>query len=100
MLNFVRNNSSTNSQLVLKLIDFSISKLETERGVNLLNEFFTLGNMDFDSDRLTKNITTRPYRAPEVALMTNYNFKIDMWALGCILAELFLCVLRPPLPSF
>jgi serine/threonine protein kinase len=46
--------------------------------------------MDLDSNRLTKNVTTRPYRAPEVALMTGYSFKIDIWALGCILAELIL----------
>ena len=64
-------------------------------GVNILNDFFTHGHMDFDSDKLTKNITTRPYRAPEVALMTSYNSKIDMWALGCILAELILSHIQP-----
>jgi serine/threonine protein kinase len=51
--------------------------------------------MDFDSDKLTKNVTTRPYRAPEVALMTRYSFKIDLWALGCILIELLQASLSP-----
>jgi serine/threonine protein kinase len=54
----------------VKLIDFSISKVEIDSGVNILNDMFLNGNFDFDSDRLTKNITTRPYRAPEVALMS------------------------------
>ena len=32
---------------------------------------------------------TLPYRAPEVILGCRYDYKIDMWSLGCILAELF-----------
>lgn len=47
-------------------------------------------NIEKDSSKLTRNVTTRPYRAPEVALMTNYDFKIDIWAAGCILGELLL----------
>ena len=36
-------------------------------------------------------IATRWYRAPEVVLKsTNYDYKIDMWAIGCIMAELFM----------
>ena len=31
---------------------------------------------------------TRWYRAPEVILLQQYNQKIDVWSLGCILAEL------------
>jgi serine/threonine protein kinase len=80
----------TEAGFSVKLIDFSISKVVSERGVDILADFFSTGIMDFDSNRLTKNVTTRPYRAPEVALMTNYSFKIDIWALGCILAELIL----------
>ena len=38
------------------------------------------------------------YRAPEVLLRsTNYNSPIDMWALGCIMAELYR--LRPLFPG-
>lgn len=40
-------------------------------------------------------MTTRWYRAPEIlAGWTNYGCAIDIWAVGCILAELFI---RTPL---
>jgi serine/threonine protein kinase len=81
---------SNSPKVKVKLIDFSISKVVTDNGVNILNNFFTTGLMDLDSNKLTKNVTTRPYRAPEVALMTTYDFKIDIWAVGCILAEMLM----------
>lgn len=38
----------------------------------------------------TKNVATRWYRPPEVLFGgQNYDESIDVWALGCILAELF-----------
>ena len=38
------------------------------------------------------------YRAPEVLLRsTNYSSPIDMWAIGCIMAELY--TLRPLFPG-
>ncbi|TXG71189.1 hypothetical protein EZV62_006124 [Acer yangbiense] len=42
--------------------------------------------------------TTRWYRAPEVILGSeNYNFKADMWAMGAIMAELF--IFKPVFPG-
>ena len=39
--------------------------------------------------QLTQFITTRWYRPPEVILNeVKYNTKIDMWAVGCVLAEI------------
>jgi serine/threonine protein kinase len=39
--------------------------------------------------QLTQFITTRWYRPPEVILNEiKYNTKIDMWAVGCVLAEI------------
>ena len=35
-----------------------------------------------------KEIQTRYYRAPEVILKCNYNYKVDMWSLGCVIFEL------------
>lgn len=32
---------------------------------------------------------SRSYRAPEVILGCRYDYKIDLWSLGCIIAELF-----------
>jgi len=46
----------------------------------------------------TDYVSTRWYRAPEVLLRsTNYNSPIDLWAVGCIIAELYM--LRPLFPG-
>ena len=42
-----------------------------------------------DSPELTEYVVTRWYRAPEIMLSTqHYSKAIDVWAVGCILAEL------------
>jgi serine/threonine protein kinase len=44
-----------------------------------------------DYDISTPYVVSRVYRAPELLLcITSYSFSIDIWAAGCILAELFL----------
>ncbi|KAI9304494.1 kinase-like domain-containing protein [Cunninghamella echinulata] len=53
----------------IKVIDFGSSCLETER--------------------VYTYIQSRFYRAPEVILSIPYNTSIDMWSLGCIIAELY-----------
>lgn len=35
------------------------------------------------------NITTTYYRAPEVVLNQEWNYKVDIWSLGCILFEVY-----------
>ena len=41
---------------------------------------------------LSKKVSSRSYRAPEVILTdVNYDKSIDIWSLGCILAELIYC---------
>jgi mitogen-activated protein kinase 1/3 len=41
-------------------------------------------------EQMTKHVVTRQYRAPEVILCSgNYSQAIDVWSVGCILAELF-----------
>ena len=39
--------------LTLKLIDFSLSKVNVEHGVDVLNDLFITGEIDLDSNRLT-----------------------------------------------
>ncbi|KAG7639157.1 Protein kinase domain [Arabidopsis thaliana x Arabidopsis arenosa] len=47
-----------------------------------------LGSSCFRSDNLCLYVQSRSYRAPEVILGLPYDEKIDLWSLGCILAEL------------
>ncbi|EGR29714.1 protein kinase, putative [Ichthyophthirius multifiliis] len=43
-----------------------------------------------EENRIYTYIQSRFYRAPEILLGIKYTISIDMWSLGCILAELFL----------
>ena len=52
----------------------------------------------YKDNSLSNYICTRWYRAPECILKSqNYNEKIDIWALGCIMAELY--TLNPIFPG-
>ena len=58
---------------VIKICDFGSSKVIDTKGKN------------------TPYIVSRYYRAPELMLcLTKYTTAIDIWAAGCIMAELFL----------
>ena len=46
------------------------------------------GSSCYEHQRIYTYIQSRFYRAPEVILGTKYGMPIDMWSLGCILAEL------------
>ncbi|XP_040380311.1 uncharacterized protein LOC102718271 [Oryza brachyantha] len=48
-----------------------------------------LGSSCFLTDNLSLYVQSRSYRAPEVILGLPYDQKIDIWSLGCILAELY-----------
>ncbi len=56
----------------LTIIDFGFSK------INNINKIYN------------HNIYTIPYRAPEIILNNEYDYKIDIWAVGCILGEMLL----------
>jgi len=47
-----------------------------------------LGSSCFTTDQLSSYVQSRSYRAPEVILGLPYGPGIDVWSLGCILAEL------------
>lgn len=48
-----------------------------------------LGSSFFNHDkRVSYVVQSRSYRAPEVILGCNYDYKIDIWSIGCILVEL------------
>lgn len=48
-----------------------------------------LGSSCFQTDNLCLYVQSRSYRAPEVIIGLPYDQKIDLWSLGCILAELW-----------
>lgn len=54
-------------------------------GIKLID----FGSSCFISERLHTYIQSRFYRAPEIMLGIPYTPAIDMWSLGCILAELY-----------
>ena len=61
------------SKNIVKIADFGLSKI-----------------VNCDTTHYTNYISTRWYRAPEIILgSTSYNTKIDIFAMGCIIAELY-----------
>lgn len=82
---------STKGSLILKIIDFSISKVISDPGLEFLHNLFS--NSFYNEPFIrggTRRVTTRIYRAPEVAMMSNYDTQLDIWAAGCIFAEMIL----------
>ncbi|CAH0473833.1 unnamed protein product [Peronospora belbahrii] len=47
------------------------------------------GSACFTTDELTSYVQSRSYRAPEVILGLLYDTKIDLWSLGCVIAEMY-----------
>jgi mitogen-activated protein kinase 15 len=65
------------SDALIKVCDFGLSRA------------FDSSSPDAAQEQLTDYIATRWYRSPEILFeSSNYGVGIDMWATGCILAEL------------
>ena len=47
------------------------------------------GSSCYLTDRQSSYIQSRSYRAPEVVLGLPYDGKIDIWSLGCVIAEMY-----------
>jgi dual specificity tyrosine-phosphorylation-regulated kinase 2/3/4 len=47
------------------------------------------GSSCFENEKVYTYIQSRFYRSPEVILGMSYGMPIDMWSIGCILAELY-----------
>eukprot|EP00826_Nyctotherus_ovalis_P051102 TRINITY_DN6371_c0_g1_i6.p1 TRINITY_DN6371_c0_g1~~TRINITY_DN6371_c0_g1_i6.p1 ORF type:complete len:433 (-),score=120.53 TRINITY_DN6371_c0_g1_i6:74-1372(-) len=68
---------------VLAKVDFVQTEADSTTGEQ------TFGGSFQRSKRLTMHVVTQWYRAPELVLMQdNYGYKVDVWALGCLFAEL------------
>jgi serine/threonine protein kinase len=60
----------------LKLCDFGLAR------------FAGTDEAGSEEKPMTEYVVTRWYRAPELILTRSYNSSIDIWAAGCILAEM------------
>ncbi|CAI5744608.1 unnamed protein product [Peronospora destructor] len=88
------SNVLINRDCLVKLCDFGLA-----RGIDIRNA--TPSSVDGSStpssqdgeptldEALTEYVVTRWYRAPELLLASRYSTAIDLWAVGCILAEMF-----------
>lgn len=64
---------------MLKIADFSLSRLILTQDSNIQSS----------ENCYTGQVATRRYRAPELLFGSiHYNQSIDMWSVGCILAEM------------
>lgn len=64
----------------LKLCDFGFAKAVSKRNATRRNS---------DKGSMTDYVATRWYRSPELLLgSTSYGMQVDMWAMGCIMAEM------------
>jgi len=81
------SNLLLDEQCVLKVADFGLARTIKEAD-----------DAAAENTVLTDYVATRWYRAPEIILgSTSYSRAVDMWALGCIIAEMFLG--KPLLPG-
>ncbi|KAJ0410691.1 hypothetical protein ATCC90586_008276 [Pythium insidiosum] len=65
------SNLLINSDCQLKICDFGLAR-----------------SMDLDDNGMTEYVVTRWYRAPELLLGSAYGEGVDLWAAGCIFAEM------------
>lgn len=61
-------------------------KQQNRSGIKVID----FGSSCFSNKRIHSYIQSRYYRSPEVILCGKYGPSIDMWSLGCILAELYI----------
>ena len=59
-------------------------KQQSRSGIKVID----FGSSCFENERIHSYIQSRFYRSPETILGAKYSMPIDMWSLGCILAEL------------
>lgn len=53
-------------------------------------DFGLARNLGFPARAQTNNVSTRFYKPPEILLgSSTYDCRLDMWAIGCIMAEMY-----------
>lgn len=61
-------------------------KEENKSGIKIID----FGSSTFIDEKVYTYIQSRFYRAPEIMFGIPYTPAIDMWSLGCIIAELYI----------
>ncbi|OWZ24089.1 CMGC/MAPK protein kinase [Phytophthora megakarya] len=90
------SNVLINRDCLVKLCDFGLARGIDIRpvtpnsvdGSNVSTPSSQDGEYALD-EALTEYVVTRWYRAPELLLASRYSTAIDLWAVGCIVAEMF-----------
>ena len=76
--------SARHSQSNMSSIDIKSSHLSSHKSSFKMEE-----NKSIQDAQLTSHMVTRFYRPPEIILMDDsYDYKIDIWGIGCIFFEL------------
>jgi serine/threonine protein kinase len=105
-MNVIRYNTESMSTDYIKYMMYEITKGIIHRDLKplniLVNENWDIKISDFGQSNvqigeinkdynLTKYVSTRYYRAPELYLNyeSNYSTSVDMWSMECIIAEFF-----------
>ncbi|KAL4118815.1 hypothetical protein PRIC2_011136 [Phytophthora ramorum] len=89
------SNVLINRDCLVKLCDFGLARGIDLRPVTPASSDGTSGTPSSQDgepaldEALTEYVVTRWYRAPELLLASRYSTAIDLWAVGCILAEMF-----------
>lgn len=97
-----------NEDCSLKICDFGLARIMHREDVSKQKK--TMKNAADSSKigpvaspglkrQLTKHVVTRWYRAPELILIQPYTSAVDIWSIGCILAEL-LSMQEGSVPSY
>lgn len=82
-LSFMHNNKIVHCDIKPENI---MLKEAHKTGIKIID----FGSSCYEEQQFYTYIQSRYYRAPEVILGLKYTSAIDMWSLGCVLAELYL----------
>jgi len=68
-----------------------------KNGMLKLGDFGISRTLSHENDFATTGIGTPQYLSPEIVRQQKYDYKSDIWSLGCVLYEM--CALRPAFPG-
>ena len=83
------SNVLLNAECFVKVADFGLARSLSQIVASQLGNHSSEGADSNAEPLMTEYVATRWYRAPEILLSSNrYTKGVDMWSLGCILAEM------------